>query len=203
MKEINTIIFDLGGVLIDWDPRYLYRKIYKTEEEITWFLENICTSEWNDEQDAGRSFEEATRLLAEKHPEHRPAIEAWYARWTETIRGPVEGTVRIFKEVKEKEQHRLYALTNWSGETFPWALDNFPFLHWFEGIVVSGNEKCRKPFPEIYHILFNRYGVDPATTLFIDDNVKNIRTANDLGLTTVHFTNPEKLREELTAMKIL
>jgi 2-haloacid dehalogenase len=94
-------------------------------------------------------------------------------------------------------------MTNWSGETFPWALENFSFLHWFEGIVVSGDEKCRKPFPEIYNILFNRYGVNPSTTLFIDDNIKNIRTANELGLNTIHFINPQKLRKELEAMKIL
>jgi 2-haloacid dehalogenase len=203
MKDINTIIFDLGGVLIDWDPRYLYRKIFSTEEEITWFLENICTSDWNDEQDAGRSFEEATRTLIEKHPEHEKAIEAWYTRWTETIQGPVQGTVDILQQIKDENQYNLYALTNWSAETFPWALENFPFLNWFHGIVVSGVEKCRKPHPEIYHILFTRFKVDPSTTLFIDDNIKNIRAANDLGLNTIHFTNPSRLREELKARNIL
>jgi 2-haloacid dehalogenase len=203
MKHIDTIIFDLGGVLIDWDPRYLYRKIFRTEEEITWFLENICTSEWNDEQDAGRSFEEATRHLAEKHPGHREAIEAWYTRWKETIRGPVHGTVEILEEIKKQNNYRLYALTNWSAETFPWALDNFHFLHWFEGIVVSGVERCRKPFPEIYHILFNRFEVDPATTLFIDDNIRNIHTARELGLTTIHFTSPDSLKKVLSEAGVL
>ena len=147
-RNFDTIIFDLGAVLIDWNPRYLYRKIFKTEEEISWFLENICTSEWNDEQDAGRSFKEATEVLIAKHPEWEIPIRAWHERWQETIPGPIQGTVDILKTIKESKKYRLYALTNWSAETFPWALDNFDFLHWFEGIVVSGIEKKRKPHPE-------------------------------------------------------
>ena len=93
--EITTIIFDLGGVLIDWNPRYLYRKIFKTEQEITWFLDNVCTSDWNDEQDAGRSFEDATEELVKKFPEHEVPIRAWYDRWKETITGPIHETVEI------------------------------------------------------------------------------------------------------------
>jgi 2-haloacid dehalogenase len=195
--KINTIIFDLGGVLIDWNPRYLYRKLFKTEEEVTWFLENICTSEWNDMQDAGRSFEEATLELIEKYPDFREPISAWYERWQETISGPIEGTVQILKNIKDSERYRLYALTNWSSETFPWALDNFPFLHWFEGIVVSGVEKCRKPLPEFFHILFDRYDIKPAEALFIDDNLHNIEGAKALGLNTIAFRNPEQLSQEL------
>lgn len=196
-KNIDTIIFDLGGVLIDWNPRYLYRKIFQTEEEITWFLNNICTSEWNDEQDGGRSFEEATQFLIDKHPDLRIPIEAWYSRWQETISGPVAGTVEILRKIKENQTHRLYALTNWSGETFPWALQNFEFLHWFEGIVVSGVEKRRKPFPEIYQILFDRYNISVENTLFIDDNHRNIETARQLGLSTVLFTSPDQLKADL------
>lgn len=201
-EKINTIIFDLGGVLIDWNPRYLYRKIFKTEEEVTWFLENICTSEWNDEQDGGRSFEEATRELIRKHPGFEDPIAAWYGRWQETISGPIEGTVNILKEIKESEKFRLYALTNWSAETFPWALSNFDFLHWFEGIVVSGVEKTRKPRPEFYRILFNRYNVNPAEAIFIDDNVKNIQGAKEIGLNTIAFKSPEQLYRELKEWNI-
>src|SRR6478736_6599663 len=127
--HIDTIIFDLGAVLIDWNPRYLYRKIFNTEEEIDWFLENICTSEWNDKQDAGRSFEEATQELVQKFPDHRVAIEAWYGRWHETINGSIPGTVEILEALRQSKKFRLYALTNWSAETFPWALANFEFLH--------------------------------------------------------------------------
>lgn len=200
--EITSIVFDLGGVLIDWNPRYLYRKIFSSEDEVTWFLENICTSEWNDEQDAGRSFEEATKSLIAKHPELEVPISAWYGRWQETIQGPIQGTVEILKELKEQNKYPLYALTNWSAETFPWALDNFSFLHWFKGIVVSGHEKCRKPFPEFYRILFDRYSLVPEKALFIDDNIKNIEGANALGLHTIHFRSPKQLAGELKQLGI-
>jgi 2-haloacid dehalogenase len=196
-NSIDTIIFDLGGVLIDWDPRYLYRKIFKTEEEVSWFLENICTSEWNDKQDGGRTFQEATDELVAKYPDHEIPIRAWYDRWQETIPGPVHETVEILKHFKDNPTHRLFALTNWSAETFPWALSTFDFLHWFEGIVVSGIEKTRKPFPEFYHILFDRYNIDPRRALFIDDNIKNIEGGKALGLKTIHFQSPQQLRTEL------
>lgn len=203
MSSINTVIFDLGGVLIDWNPRYLYRKIFKTEEEINWFLENVCTPEWNDQQDAGRSFEEATEELVTKFPEHELAIRAWYGRWNETINGRIHETVALLKEIKESKKYKLYALTNWSAETFPWALDNFEFLHWFEGIVVSGVEKSRKPFPEFYKILFDRYQINPAQAIFIDDNIKNVEGALKVGLPTIHFQSAEQTRKELAKAKVI
>jgi len=196
-KPIDTIIFDLGAVLIDWNPRYLYRKIFKTEEEIDWFLQHVCTSEWNEKQDAGRSFEEATMELVQKFPDHKIAIEAWYGRWHETIDGAIQGTVEILDSLHKSKKYRLYALTNWSAETFPWARENFEFLHWFEGIVVSGVEKTRKPFPEFFQILFDRHQVDPSTALFIDDNLANISGGTDVGLRVIHFQSPEQLRNEL------
>lgn len=203
MSSINTVIFDLGGVLIDWNPRYLYRKIFKTEEEINWFLENVCTPEWNDQQDAGRSFEEATEELVAKFPEHELAIRAWYGRWHETINGRIHETVALLQEIKESKKYKLYALTNWSAETFPWALANFEFLRWFEGIVVSGVEKSRKPFPEFYKILFDRYQINPAQAIFIDDNLKNVEGAMRLGLPTIHFQSAEQVRLELVGLKII
>lgn len=204
MKQpVDTIIFDLGAVLIDWNPRYLYRKIFTTEEEVTWFLENICTHDWNEKQDAGRPFEEATEELVQKFPEHEAAIRAWYGRWQETISGPIHETVDILKEIRDQKQHRLYALTNWSAQTFPWALNNFDFLHWFEGIVVSGHEKTRKPFPEFYQILFNRYQVNPARALFIDDSQRNIEGAHAVGLPGIRFESPAKLRNDLQNLGII
>jgi 2-haloacid dehalogenase len=203
LSSINTVIFDLGGVLIDWNPRYLYRKIFKTEEEINWFLENVCTPEWNDQQDAGRSFEEATEELVTKFPEHELAIRAWYGRWNETINGRIHETVALLKEIKESKKYKLYALTNWSAETFPWALDNFEFLHWFEGIVVSGVEKSRKPFPEFYKILFDRYQINPAQAIFIDDNIKNVEGALKVGLPTIHFQSAEQTKKELAKAKVI
>ncbi len=202
-NTFDTVIFDLGAVLIDWNPRHLYRKIFKTEEEITWFLDNICTSEWNDEQDAGRSFEEATEELVAKHPEWEVPVRAWYNRWQETIQGPIHETVDILKAIKESEKYRLYALTNWSAETFPWALNTFDFLHWFEGIVVSGVEKIRKPNPAFYRILFDRHKIDPTKALFIDDNIKNIEAGKLMGLTTIHFQSPVQLKKELSQFGII
>jgi 2-haloacid dehalogenase len=202
-KKFDTIIFDLGAVLIDWNPRYLYRKIFKTEEEITWFLENICTHEWNEKQDAGRSFEDATAELLEKFPEHESPIRAWYDRWKETMNGPIHETVDILKEIKATEKYRLYALTNWSEQTFPWALEQFEFLHWFQGIVVSGHEKTRKPFPEFFQILFDRYKVNPSNALFIDDSIRNIEGAKAVGLPGIHFQSPAQLRSDLKEMNIL
>jgi 2-haloacid dehalogenase len=201
--KFDTIIFDLGGVLIDWNPRYLYRKIFKTEQEIDWFLENICTPEWNEEQDAGRSFEEGTKILLKKYPDHEQAIHAWYGRWKETIQGSFPQTVDILKNIKQKNGYRLYALTNWSEETFPWALDKFDFLHWFEGIVVSGVEKTRKPFPEFYKILFDRYQVDPHRAVFIDDNLKNVVAGRALGMEVVHFQSPQELQLSLMKLGVL
>lgn len=203
MQKKEVVIFDLGGVLIDWNPRYLYRKFFSTESEVSWFLEHVCTSEWNEQQDAGRSFEEATLELVARFPDHEPAIRAWYGRWAETIQGPIAGTVEVLRALREQQQHRLYALTNWSAETFPWARQNFDFLSWFEGIVVSGEEKTLKPRPEFYKILLDRYRVDPATAVFIDDNIKNIEGAKRVGIDGIHFTDPDRLRMELSERGIL
>lgn len=202
-SKIETIIFDLGGVLIDWNPRYLYRKILKDENQVSWFLENICTSEWNEEQDEGRSFQEATHELIHQYPEWEEAIRAWYDRWQETIQGAIPETVDILKKIKQSNRHRLYALTNWSAETFPWALDNFEFLHWFEGIVVSGTERTRKPFPEFYKILFTRYHVNPSTALFIDDNINNVHGAIAVGLQAIQFKTPQQLEQELINRNVI
>lgn len=203
MKSIDTVIFDLGGVLIDWNPRYLYRKIFKTEDEISWFLENICTSEWNDQQDAGRSFAEATQELLNKHPEWELPIKAWYERWEETVSGPISDTVEILRTFKESKSHKLYALTNWSAESFPVAQKKFDFLEWFDGIVVSGEEKTRKPFADFYKILFNRYSVVPSKALFIDDNLKNVEGGKEMGLNVIHFQSPDQLRNELQVFGLI
>lgn len=201
-KSIDTIVFDLGGVLIDWNPRYLYRKIFNTEEEITWFLENICTSDWNEKQDAGRSFQEATEELVLQFPAYEMPIRAWYGRWKETMNGPIHETVNIFKELKESKRYKIYALTNWSKETFPWALEKFEFLHWFDGIVVSGIENTRKPYPDFFQILFDRHEIDPSRSIFIDDNLRNIEAGRSLGLPSIHYQSPDQLRAELNKFQV-
>lgn len=199
----KTIIFDLGAVLIDWNPHYLYRKIFNEEAEMLHFLENICTPDWNEDQDAGRSLEEATQLLVDRHPEQEENIRAFYGRWDEMLGGAIEGTVEIFRELKESGKYNLYALTNWSAETFPIAQERYDFLGWFDGIVVSGTEKDRKPFDSFYHTLLNRFDVHPSEAVFIDDNLRNIKAAEQLGIDSIHFTSPEALREALKERGIL
>lgn len=195
--KIDTIIFDLGGVLIDWNPRYLYNKIFKDEAKTAWFLENICTGDWNEKQDAGNTLQAATEELVALHPDWKNEITAYYDRWIEMLGGAIEETVEILRTLKKKNEVKLYALTNWSAETFPLALDRFEFLHWFDGIVVSGVEKTRKPFADFYHILLKRHDVVPDKTLFIDDNERNIKAAEAIGIHGIAFTSADKLKQEL------
>ncbi|MFN5478860.1 MAG: HAD family hydrolase [Chitinophagaceae bacterium] len=194
---IDTIIFDLGGVLIDWQPDHMYKKIIKDEQQRKWFLETICTMEWNEQQDGGRTIQEANNELITQYPEHRELILAYYERWEEMLVGPILPTVELFKNIKSSGKYKLYALTNWSAETFPRALELFDFLHWFDGRVVSGEEKTRKPYKEIYDIILNRFSLSPQKTLFIDDNIKNINAAKEIGINCIHFSSPEQLTEEL------
>jgi 2-haloacid dehalogenase len=200
---LDTVIFDLGGVLIDWNPRFVYRQIFQTEAEIDHFFEKICTHDWNEEQDAGRSLQEATEMLVAQHPDWEPEIRAYYGRWEEMLGGPIQETVDILAHIKTAGQHRLYALTNWSAETFPIALKRFDFLHWFEGIVVSGTEKTRKPFPEFYQILLDRYKVTPGKAVFIDDNLRNVEAAKRLGIHSIHFKSPGQLAAALEPLGIV
>jgi len=197
MQPIQTIIFDLGGVLIDWNPRYVYRTIFRTEEEVEWFLQNVTTPEWNDQQDAGHPLHKATAELIAKHPEWENEIKAYYGRWLEMLGDAIHETVEIFHQLKKTGKYKLYALTNWSAELFPHARERFDFLQWFNGIVVSGEEKMKKPSAGFYKILLDRYHLDPANTIFIDDNLKNIKGAEAVGISGIHFHNPKQLKDEL------
>lgn len=201
--QINTIIFDLGGVLIDWNPEYLYKKLINDEIERNWFFSNVCTSEWNEEQDGGRSIEIANRLLIEKYPDYQVLIEAYYSRWTEMLGGEIADTVDIFKNLKDSGKFKLYALTNWSAETFPIALKIFEFLHWFDGRLVSGEENTRKPFSDFYELLLSKFNIDRTTAIFIDDNKRNIDAAEALGIKSIHFKSPSDLLVQLKEMKII
>jgi len=194
---ITTLIFDLGAVLIDWHPKHLYKKIFKTDAEIDDFLTNICTSHWNEEQDAGRSIKDGTEALVKQFPEHEENIRAYYGRWDEMLAGPIEDTLQIFTQLKQSGKYKLYALTNWSAETWPIALSKYEFLNWFDGIVVSGHEGIRKPAPEFFQLLLDRYDIKPHEALFIDDNLRNVLAARAMGIASIHFTSPEKLQEEL------
>lgn len=203
MQPIKNIIFDLGGVLIDWNPDYMYKKLIENETERKFFLDHICTMDWNEEQDGGRSIAEANQSLIDVYPEKRHLILAFYERWEEMLSGPIEGTVEIFRLLKDKNKYRFYALTNWSSETFPRALELFDFLHWFDGRIVSGEEKTRKPFKEIYDLTLSRFNLIPAETIFIDDNARNIKAAEACGISSIHFKNPELLLETLKTSNLL
>lgn len=200
--DIQTVIFDLGGVLIDWNPRYLYRKLMKSEAEIDYFLGNICTFAWNGQQDAGRSFQEATETLQAQYPEHADMIAAYYGRWEEMLGGALEENVEIFRQVK-RTGLPVYALTNWSAESFIPTKERFDFLHEFEGIVVSGEEKVAKPEARLFRILLERYDIEARSAAYIDDSASNIATAKNLGLYTIHFQNAEQLRRELQDCGVL
>jgi 2-haloacid dehalogenase len=199
---VSTLIFDLGGVLIDWNPEYVFREVIPDVERRKYFFENICTHEWNVEQDAGRPISVATQLLVDQYPEWESEIRTFYDRWEDMLGGPLPETVELLRELRDRGEHRLLALTNWSGETFPVALARYDFLHWFEGIVVSGDEKTRKPFPEIYQTLLSRYEVDPGKAIFIDDVLKNIHGAENVGIRGHHFQNAEGLRKTLNELGV-
>lgn len=199
----TTIIFDLGGVLIDWNPEYLYRKIFSDEEEMKSFLTNVCSPSWNEEQDGGRSLSSGTEILTRQFPAHKENIELFYNRWPEMLGGALEETVEIFKELKATKRYKIYALTNWSAETFPIAKEQFAFLSWFDDIVVSGEERMRKPFPEFYQLLLERFSVKPEEAIFIDDNQRNIDAAKAIGIHSITFLNAQQLRTDLNKLGFL
>ncbi len=194
---INTIIFDLGGVLIDWNPEYVFNHVIPDAEKRRFFFENVCTHDWNVEQDAGRTLADATELLVTEWPDWETEIRTYYHRWSDMLGGPIPETVELLRELRENSDCRLLALTNWSHETFPVALERYDFLQWFDGIVVSGVEQTRKPFADIYGILLDRYGVNPEESVFIDDSLKNVEGAELLGINGIHFQGADALRATL------
>ena len=201
--QIETVIFDLGGVLIDWEPHRLFRKIFSDEKEMEYFLQNICTPDWNVQQDKGRPLADATQILLDQYPKYTSEIQAFYGRWEEMLGGAIQPTVDILEELVNAKTHRIYALTNWSAETFPVALRDYSFLQLFEGILVSGDEKMIKPERAIYDLICTRYEINPATAVFIDDSLKNIKGCEDYGMKGIHFQSGEQLRKELEELGVL
>ncbi len=201
--EVTAIVFDLGGVLIDWNPRHLFRKAFAGDDErMELFLRDVCSQSWNERQDGGRSFRDAVEELSREHPDWSSMIRLYHERWPEMLGGPIHGTVEVLAELRG-DGWPLYALTNWSAETFPHALARFEFLRWFDGIVVSGVEKMLKPEPRFFRLLLDRHGLEPGATLFIDDVERNVQGALSAGLRAVRFTGPEALRRELRELGIL
>jgi len=200
---MHAILFDLGNVLIEWDPRHLYRKLFDGDDEsMEHFLATVCTGEWNRQMDAGKPFAEAVAELQQAHPAQADLIAAWHLRWSETLGGPIDGSVEILATLRERG-HRLYALTNWSAETFPVARKRFEFLTWFEGIVVSGEVRMTKPDPEIFELALERFELTPDDTVFIDDSSHNVATARRLGMQAVHFQSSSQLHAALRDFGVL
>lgn len=193
----TTIVFDLGNVLIGWEPRAMYRKLFAREEDMEWFLSNVCTPAWNLEQDRGRLFAHAVQELVALHPEPlHAAIRAYHERWPEMLTGQIEGTVELLLQLHAAGTP-LYALTNWNQETFVHARERYEWLERFLGIVVSGDERVVKPEPAIYRTLLDRYGLTPEACLFIDDSAANVAGALAVGMQALQFHDPVQLREEL------
>lgn len=190
---IKNIIFDFGGVLMDWNPKYLYQNVFNSEEEMDYFLDNIATLKWNAEQDRGRSFQEATEILQNQYPEFSKEIALYYSQWPVMLKGTIEENVSILRNLHGRYQ--LYGLTNWSAESFPYAYKNYDFFSLFNGIVVSGEEKLIKPDERIYELLLNRYNLNASECLFIDNNYENIRTAQAMDFNTIHLPPTQTLRK--------
>lgn len=203
MPERDTVIFDLGGVLLDWNPRHLYRGLFAGDEAaMEHFLANICTSAWNRQQDAGRLVAEACALLKADHPDKADLIDAYYGRHLDMIAGPIAGMVEILAELRERGA-KLYFLSNYSAQTYPLALGRFEFLSWFAGGIVSGEHGVIKPDPAIYQLLIERCAIDPHRAVFIDDVAANAEAARALGIHGIHFTSADALRSELAELGLL
>jgi 2-haloacid dehalogenase len=199
----TVVVFDLGGVLIDWNPRYLYRTLFGGDTAaMEHFLTHVCSPAWNHEQDAGRSFAEGCAVLAREFPEARPLVEAWRERFDETLGGPIAGTVEILAALRARGVP-LYALSNWWAETFPIARARFDFLDWFDGIVISGEVGIAKPDPRIFAHLLETHALRADATVFIDDLPANVGAAAAAGMHTILFTDPEALRTALGELDLL
>ncbi|REC79195.1 HAD family phosphatase [Chryseobacterium elymi] len=200
--EIKNIIFDFGGVLMDWNPRYFFKDYFNDDEKMEYFLENIAQPEWNEEQDRGRSLAEGTNIQVKKFPEWEKELRAYYDNWTVMLKSDIPQNVEILRRLGNTN-YQLFGLTNWSEETFPYALENYDFFQLFNGkIVVSGAEKMIKPDPRIWHVLLERYNLKASESVFIDDNLKNIEMANSLGFMTIKIDPDTDLEKELADLGI-
>lgn len=198
--NIKNVIFDLGGVLIDWNPDKVYKDVFNNDsEKMIHFYTKICTQDWNENQDAGYPMAKATEERVALFPEYEKEIRMFYGRWDDMLGDQIQGTVDILKELSDDPNYKVVALTNWSHETFPKAIAKFSFLQWFEGILVSGEEKTRKPFPEIYELTLSKFNLKAGESLFIDDNLRNIEAARKFGIHSIHFQSPEQLNKGLGA----
>jgi 2-haloacid dehalogenase len=199
--EIDAVAFDLGGVLIDWDPRYVYRELFADPADMEEFLASVCTGDWHRAHDLGVDITRSCAELAAEHPEHRDLIMVWAERGEEMVAGQLDGTVEILAEVKAAGL-RCYALSNMEPDAFRVRRTRFPFMDWFDGHVISGLEGVAKPDPRIFEILLRRHGLRPERTVFIDDQARNIAAARELGLISLQFSSAAQLRTDLQALDL-
>ena len=193
---IDAVVFDIGGVLLDWDPRHLYRKLFDDPAEMNHFLDRICTPRWHLSHDLGADIESSCRLLAARHPGQADLIMAWWRRGEEMIAGQIDGTVTILADLKAAGI-RCYALSNMEADRFAVRRHRYPFFELFDGWVISGIEGVAKPDPAIFDLLLTRYGLSPERTAFIDDSMRNVRAAASIGLVSIQFSSPDRLRHDL------
>ena len=198
----TTVVFDLGGVLVHWDPRLLFAQVLEDDEDVEAFLAEIGFAEWNHEQDAGKPWVDAVAEHSAKHPHRAGAIAAYPERFPDSVTGPMDDSVAVLTELRDRGV-RLLALTNWSAELFPTVRHRLPFLDDFEGIVVSGEEGLAKPDPAIFRVLLDRHGVVPDETVYVDDVDRNVVAAANLGFRAYHFTDAESLRAHLVGQGLL
>jgi 2-haloacid dehalogenase len=204
MNRIKNIIFDFGGVLIDWNPRYLYNKYFDTEEQTSYFLQHICTSEWNAQMDAGKPFSEAIDELSAKYPKWAEAIKIYHTRWIEMIGGEIDGASELIDDLKTAGFH-IYGLTNWAAETLDLCKKQYLIFDKFDGMIVSSEVQMVKPNPKIYKILLSRYSLLPDNSIFTDDSLCNISGAERVGIKGILFENISQLRtaiESVTGYKL-
>lgn len=194
---ISTVVFDLGGVLVDWKREYLYEQVFSDKKQMEWFLDEVCTWEWNEAQDGGKLQSVAVAEKIVEFPEWETEIRMFYDRFDEMTRGAFPETEKVLAGIKACEKYKVLALSNWSHETFPATKARFDFLNLFDGIVVSGEEKLHKPHKEIYELLSERYAVSPNEIIFIDDRQPNLDTAQSLGWKSILFTPELDLRSAL------
>lgn len=201
-QQPTSVIFDIGKVLIHWDPRHLYRKLISDREELDWFLDEVVSFEWHHEHDRGVPFAASLAQRALKYPAYRDLIYAYRERWRETIPGPIEGAVDILKRL-HRNSVPCFALTNYSAETYPELEAEFSWLKCFTGVVVSGREGLVKPELPIFHLARQRFGVGDGEALFIDDRLDNIKSGEAVGFIGHHFSDAEKLEADLKARGLL
>ncbi len=196
MSHEPTVVFDVGNVLLDWNPRHLYRKIIDDDARMEWFLEHVCSPSWNVQQDGGRTFAEAVAERISLFPDWEHEVRAFDTRWLETVSGPIAKSVEVLRGLVTRKAP-VYAITNFSSEKWRTAQAHFDFLRLFEGAVVSGEERLLKPDPAIYHLLLSRYGLEAGSCIFVDDSAANIAGALSVGMKAIHFGPQTDLVGEL------